>query len=1062
METMDNVRFSDVQSGAKLLIHALLCESPGSCGNPICNQDVTNLKGMLQQLEVHVRSCDRSNCPTCKRWMGMQRTKEGYRRRLIQTTRKSSVLPMASAVPMNAAQAMASTVPVVSIVPMPSAVSIAPPAPPIAMMAAAPTPPVPAPMAMQGGRRASATAAAGASVGASAGSSAGAAPPRESAEEWPAWLVKAGDDELEALPQLIDEEIARQQRRSQPPTAAPPPRQPRNPSQASQRPKKQKRAASSSAAVDEPSAAGAGAVPAPPAIDASVVVDASVVDATDAPALLKSDLPPALFNASSEMEAYRASYRSYRLGSAAGAVGEAPDATHVATSSSAAPPLPSPSAENIHPSWRQAVAAMPDFSHLLPTDYRAGYGNWRSGRATGAKGEFSDAVARMELLRVVSGTSNLVPLDRRQKEQQRGREVGEEPEPVSAGMHVVLSKSACVADAAEAAAAADASRSLVGVISNVRPDSSVDVTLECVCGACDRGGDGGDGGNGGGNGAGHGSECAVCGGGKPILGVPHSERTVCCSSCKCVDLLMAEPKLFCSACEKFIKDGARCHRAPPYGARAAEVTLCKGCFGDLENAREELLRVGGVDAADLNPDSFTELTWTPKEERDLEQYVQCGLCSRWYHFLCAMYPAPEQLPSRWRLEREPFACPDCSRQSPAQPSLLGPRLSALVNRRAAELPRCHISEVIESHVATELATSGVSLPEPLVVRLVSSKPLSFSAPAELAGSSAGGDGQAVTFPYDSRCLLAFQCVGGRDVCLFAMYVQEYGPECAPPNTNRVYISYLDAVPYLQSEPAGSRTPAYHAILTGYLRSAAERGYTHAHLWVAPPMSNVEYIFHCKPAHPRAHKRPMSTSKLRSWYEGMLKRAVELGVASQVDSLYEHTEEMTSVREFPLFDGDFFPARLMELIQAKHAPTSTRASASQHSAPQHPAPQHPAPPPLAKRKSIEIADVVRKEVKSHRQKFLVATLNAAAVPTGGVPRAPTTATKPRATEGASGSQSAAAGRPAEGEGANEGSSELLDSRTRFLELCTSRHWQFDELKRAQWATLMMLATLGGTP
>ena len=41
-------------------------------------------------------------------------------------------------------------------------------------------------------------------------------------------------------------------------------------------------------------------------------------------------------------------------------------------------------------------------------------------------------------------------------------------------------------------------------------------------------------------------------------------------------------------------------------------------------------------------------------------------------------------------------------------------------------------------------------------------------------------------------------------------------------------------------------------------------------------------------------------------------------------------------------------------------------------------------------------------------------------------------------------------------------DLIDSRMRFLETSVARHWQFDELRRAHWSTMMLLANLGGRP
>ena len=153
---------------------------------------------------------------------------------------------------------------------------------------------------------------------------------------------------------------------------------------------------------------------------------------------------------------------------------------------------------------------------------------------------------------------------------------------------------------------------------------------------------------------------------------------------------------------------------------------------------------------------------------------------------------------------------------------------------------------------------GIKL-EHFVVRVVSSKPYKY--PAVAAMKARYGTEYPDDFPYESKCLLAFQRIEDSDVCVFAMcvhdsthrvpftyshgldmpyacaprrYVQEYGPACPQPNTNRTYISYLDSNRYLVTEPPDQRTPVYHALINGYLRNARDRGFEHAHIWVAPP------------------------------------------------------------------------------------------------------------------------------------------------------------------------------------------------------------------------------------
>ena len=116
--------------------------------------------------------------------------------------------------------------------------------------------------------------------------------------------------------------------------------------------------------------------------------------------------------------------------------------------------------------------------------------------------------------------------------------------------------------------------------------------------------------------------------------------------------------------------------------------------------------------------------------------------------------------------------------------------------------------------------------------------------------------------------------------------------------------------------------------------------------------------------------------------------------------------------------------------------------------------------------------MKKETKRLRNRFLVATLNQSGsrkitVAGGGgggggpryrIPKKGGSSSSPlaaQASDAASADESSAVDYP-------EVSHELINKRSTFLELCTVRNWQFDELHRAHFSTMMILASLGGEP
>ncbi|KAL1528750.1 hypothetical protein AB1Y20_010082 [Prymnesium parvum] len=572
------------------------------------------------------------------------------------------------------------------------------------------------------------------------------------------------------------------------------------------------------------------------------------------------------------------------------------------------------------------------------------------------------------------------------------RDEGVADEWLSPGMHVVIDLARLPYATTTISTATRPHPTNVAVVKALHQDGTCDAQMVCNCGA-----------------DGEARPCEGCEPGRLVRGVQPHQRQIACSTCMHVDLAFALPQLRCSNCEKQIKNGNNYYRDRDLSRR---IKLCQGCFSDLA-AGIRLTALAEL-SDDLEKHSFDKVMWQAKEQEDYDHYVQCeGDCRRWYHYICAFYPDPSQLLTRDKtLEAQKFICKHC-RKDAFGLTISNDKVLKLQQRKARDLPVCALSQAIEEFMHEDLKRQQVVAAD-LVVRLVSNKSYLYQVMGEM---KARYDDYPDSLPYQSKLLLAFQTIQGHDVLCFAMYVQEYGSHCPQPNTNRTYISYLDSVPYMVTTPPGARTAVYHGIINGYLKHACALGFEHAHIWVAPPQSGDEYIFHSRPLHPKHGHKPMSMQKLRSWYESLLCKAKSAGIVSEMSDIHEAVEHLTSVREFPLFYGDFFPEEMQKLLKEEAVQATAKPTVG--------------PPQLKRHSSIGLVKQMQKRAREVRRRFLVARLNS-----DGTPKIHTDEAEFYATN------------------------DLVDSRLAFLETCITRHWQFNELRRAHYSTMMILAEIGG--
>ncbi|XP_061361177.1 histone acetyltransferase HAC12-like [Gastrolobium bilobum] len=239
-----------------------------------------------------------------------------------------------------------------------------------------------------------------------------------------------------------------------------------------------------------------------------------------------------------------------------------------------------------------------------------------------------------------------------------------------------------------------------------------------------------------------------------------------CHLCSMQKLFFEPVPIYCFCCDIRIKRNAF------YYYKKAEEFDTQNCFCTLcyKNSRSGHITFNGVSV------SKTLLDRRRNDEVIEEAWVQCDKCKRWKHQICALYNNKRELDCG-----DEYICPIR-------------RLKDIENGMHVPLPKTAI------FCAKDLPSTMLS--EHLEKRLFSRLMQEREDRAKVEGSE------------------NFDEIEGVDVCLFGMYVQEFGSECGYQNQCCVYISYLDSVKYFRPERAAMsgealRTFVYHELLTTF-------------------------------------------------------------------------------------------------------------------------------------------------------------------------------------------------------------------------------------------------------
>ncbi|KAF8755803.1 hypothetical protein HU200_011275 [Digitaria exilis] len=389
-----------------------------------------------------------------------------------------------------------------------------------------------------------------------------------------------------------------------------------------------------------------------------------------------------------------------------------------------------------------------------------------------------------------------------------------------------------------------------------------------------------------------------------------------CSLCGMERLLFEPPPRFCALCFKII-NSTGCYYAEVENGKD-KTSICSKCH-HLSSSRAKYVKKFNYAETDA----------------EAEWWVQCDKCKAWQHQICALFNR------KCEGAKAEYTCAKCFLKEKDSGDIHAMESSTVLGAR--ELPRTKLSDHIEQRLSERLeqdrqqraSTLGkgveeVQRVEGLTVRVVSSadRVLQVQPRFHEFFKQEKYPGE---FPYKSKAILLFQKIEGVDVCLFAMYVQEYGSDCPSPNQRHVYLAYIDSVKYFRPEIKSAsgesvRTFVYHEILIGYLDYCKKRGFVSCSIWACPSTKRDDYVLYC---HPTVQKMPKS-DKLRSWYQNLIKKAVKEGVVVERNTLSDFFLQPTneckaniSASCLPYCENDFWPGEAERLLEKKDDKTSQK-------------------------------------------------------------------------------------------------------------------------------------------